>query len=266
MKSLRTTSSVFNSAILLSVVFWGLISFAKESSAKKKETLYFTSLEWPPYLSSTLPKKGLGIALVAEAFKKEGYEIQIDFYPWTRCLKLVEAKSKYAGVLLGYKDSEREKLFIFSDKVMGSPVGFAERKDHAIQWHNWADLKNQRFGVVQDYVNTTEIDSAITAKTIQAESAVSDSLNLVKLANNRMDLAVIDSNTFDYLMATDSTISPYQSKLQINKKIFEDKGLYVLFRKDNEGKKWTAIFNAGLKKINTKEFIKNYKEMHFAKK
>lgn len=265
MKNHTFTSPILNTAFLLSLFLTTVMASAKETETKKKETLYFTSLEWPPYLSSTLPDNGLGIAVVKEAFKKEGYEIQIDFYPWTRCLKLVETTSKYTGVLLGYKDSEREKLFLFSEKVMGSPVGFAERKDHIIKWHNLTDLKTQTFGIVQDYVNTTEIDSAIAAKSIQAETAVSDSLNLVKLANKRMDLAVIDSNTFDYLMATDSNVSKYQSSLQMNKKIFEDKGLYALFRKDDDGKKWLTIFNAGLKKINVAEFVKNYKEKHFTK-
>lgn len=251
--------------VSLLLVCFGLVTSANEKTDLKKETLYFTSLEWPPYLSSTLPDGGLGLALAKEAFRLQGYEIKVEFFPWSRCLKLVETKSKYIGVLLGYKDAEREKIFIFSDQVMGSPLGFAERVSDPLTWTNFSDLHSKNFGVVQDYVNTKEIDAAIAAKSIKVESAVSDSLNLVKLANKRMDLAVIDINVFDYLMATDTSVAAYKSKLQTNQKTFEEKGLYALFRNNKDGQKYADIFNAGLKKINVKNFLQQYKNAHFNK-
>ena len=57
-------------------------------SAAKADTLMLTSLLWPPYSGEQLTEQGASIAVVRAALKVMGHELDVDFYPWSRAVKL----------------------------------------------------------------------------------------------------------------------------------------------------------------------------------
>lgn len=223
------------------------------------QTIKFSTLEWPPYLGEKLPEQGFGVEIVRAAFRAEGIDhVTTDFLPWSRALLVAEQGKEYSGVMLAYYSKERSEKFIYSDPVISGEIKFAMRNDNVISWNKFIDLKNKKIGVVQDYVNNPELDKLISDKTLWAEASASDENNITKLAYKRTDLAVVDTNVFDYLVKTAPTLRPFKDQLQIHGKTLEDKKLYVLFSKNEEGMRLVKIFNRGLKKINPSEIAKKY--------
>ncbi len=231
------------------------VSFSLGAQAK---TVTLTSLEWPPYTSETLKAKGASAAVASAAFKAMGYTLSIEFYPWNRAVSYAKDDPKYAGYFPEYYSKENEADFVYSAPMGSGPLGFVERKDAQVKWNTLADLKKVTVGVVNGYINTLEFDTMVTAKTLKAEAVNDDTTNVVKVANKRIPLAVIDSNVLQYLVYNDKTAIPYRDAVQMNAKLLEIKTLHICFKKGSDGEKLAAVFNEGLTKINVEKIMKDY--------
>ncbi len=232
--------------ILLSI---SLVAFASLSYSADK-VVQLTSLDWPPYSGKTLSEQGASVAVAKAAFKAMGYELKVSFYPWSRAVALAkDSSSKYAGYFPEYYSDDTANDFIYSEAMGSGPLGFAERKNKSITWSNLTELKSHKIGIVQDYINTTEFDAMVANKSLKTSVTTSDTKNLLKLVNGRLDLAVIDKNVMNYLFKTDAALAKKASTAQFNKTLLEDKKLFICFKKDAQGKELSKIYNEGLKKI-----------------
>jgi polar amino acid transport system substrate-binding protein len=239
--------------IILSLIFFSCISYSAD------KVVNLTSLDWPPYSSKSLKQQGASVAVAKAAFKEMGYELKVSFYPWSRAVALAKSdKNDYSGYFPEYYSDDTAKEFIYSEPMGSGPLGFAERKSNIIQWQQLNDLKENRIGVVQDYINTTEFDKMVASKSLKISTTTSDTKNLLKLVNNRLDLAVIDKNVMNYLFKTDESLAKKSSEAQFNMKILEDKKLFICFKKSKEGEKLATIYNEGLKKINISEIMQEF--------
>jgi len=209
-----------------------------------------TSLDWPPYAGEKLKEQGASVAVAREAFKAMGYTLVVEFYPWSRAVKMAKEDAKYMGYFPEYHSADTAKEFNFSEPMGVGPLGFAERSDSRVTWSKLDDLVKYRIGVVQDYVNTDEFDQRVAKKQLKVDVTTSDAKNLQKLDGKRIDIAVVDRNVFNYLLATTPSLESAKKTIRFNDKILEDKKLYVCFKKGPEGEKLAKIFNDGLKKIN----------------
>lgn len=234
------------SALLLTM----MVAF---SSLAKAETVYLTSLEWPPYSSAELPNQGASIAVAKAAFAAMGYQLEVEFYPWSRAVALATRDEKYAGYFPEYWYESDE--FSFSDPMGIGPLGFVENVNKPITWRSINDLTAYRIGTVQDYVNTDELDAMIANGSIKAEPVTSDARNILKVAAGRIDMAVIDSNVFSFLTAHDAQVTPVADRVKMNSKLLVDKELFVAFKNTPGGKQWKDIFNAGLAKIDVEAIM-----------
>lgn len=221
------------------------------------KTVHLTSLGWPPYSGKELPNNGPSVAVAKAAFHAMGYQLIVDFYPWSRAVALAkDSGSKYAGYFPEYYSDDVAKEFHYSGVMGNGPLGFAQQKAKPINWSTLDDISKINVGVVQDYVNTTEFDARVADGRIKAKAVTSDSTNLVKLANGRLDLAVVDENVMNYLKRTDARLKPIADKIEFNNKLLEDKKLFICFKKNAEGKKLQEIFDQGLKKIDVAAIMK----------
>jgi len=244
--------------LVWTILFFSSFVAAIDLQAKENKTVLFSTLDWPPYLGSQLPQQGFGFEIARQAFEAEGYTLTVDYLPWSRALLMASSNPKYSGCLLAYYSEERAKKFIFSDPVTSGSVMLAERKNHTFKLTSLADLTGATVGIVQDYVNPPEVTKLVNDKKIKAETALSDSRNLLKLANNRIDFAIIDKFVFLYLMQTNPDLKPSQNLLQLNPRVLEDKKLYLIFPKTAAGQQTATVFNRGLKKINVPQIIQQY--------
>ncbi|ABE56232.1 conserved hypothetical protein [Shewanella denitrificans OS217] len=212
------------------------------------ETVHLSSLDWAPYSGKSLENQGASVVVAKAAFKAMGHELVVDFFPWSRAVKLAsEPGSKYAGYFPEYLYESSE--FTFSAPMGQGPLGLVENKASPINWAEVGDLAKYKLGVVQDYVNTEELDALIANETIKPQTVTSDEINVQKVAGGRIDAAVIDSNVLSYMLANNTKLSSVKDKVQMNTKLLMNKDLYIAFRNDADGKKWQAIYNEGLGKI-----------------
>ncbi|MDK2126571.1 substrate-binding periplasmic protein [Parachitinimonas caeni] len=227
----------------------GVSLLASTALAAENKIITIASLEWPPYTGAKLPEQGASVAVVKAAFKAMGYELRVNFYPWSRAVELGKNDPGFAGYFPEYFSDQLAKDFELSEPIGTGPLGLAQRKGEGYNWSKVADLASKKVGVVQDYVNTDEFDDRVAKKQQPVDVALDDTKNLLKLGGKRVDLAIVDKNVFNYLMKTDPQLASFQSALEMNPKILEDKKLYICFKKGAKGKEWAKILAEGLKKI-----------------
>jgi polar amino acid transport system substrate-binding protein len=233
-----------NILLAISLILAASLSFAED------KVIHLTSLDWPPYSGKSLAQQGASVAVAEEAFKAMGYQLKVDFFPWSRAVALAkDSNSQYAGYFPEYFSDDTAKDFIYSDAMGSGPLGFAERKDKSISWSTLADLKPYRIGIVQDYINTAEFDAMVANKSLKSSMTTSDEKNLKKLVGGRIDLAVVDKNVMNYLFKTNPSLAEKANNAQFNSTLLEDKKLFICFKKGPKGEDIAKIYNEGLKKI-----------------
>lgn len=233
----------------------GFLMLAGVFQSAAAEKVYMTSLDWPPYSGASLPDQGAVIAVAKAAFAAMGHELEVEFYPWSRAVKLVQQpNSKYVGYMPEYRYETND--FQFSQPLGQGPLGLVENRAKPIEWSVVEDLARYRIGVVQDYVNTKEFDDLVAAGRVKAETVGTDSQNILKVAAGRLDAAVIDSNVLAYLLANTPQLAPHASKVGMNAKLLEMKNLHAAFANTEQGTKWRAILDEGLAKIDAAAILK----------
>lgn len=233
-----------------SIILWCL------SALTHAETLTLTSLEWPPYSSASMPQYGASVAVVSAALNAVGHHLEVEFYPWERAVYLARHDTRYAGYFPEYFFDTDSLLF--SSSIGSGPLGFVERRDTPINWHELQELKPYVIGVVRGYVNTPELDNMIANGELKAEMVSNDLQNLGKVGLGRVSLAVMDRYVFQYLLEHTPYLAPVKDKLQMNALLLAEKSLYVAFNDDPEGERWKTILNDGLQKIDVDKVIRDY--------
>ncbi|MEH6347071.1 MAG: transporter substrate-binding domain-containing protein [Bermanella sp.] len=232
--------------------------FPIESQAYGQDKqVYMTSLEWPPYSGEKLSRQGVTVATTKAIFKAMGYELVVDFYPWSQAVKLgLDKNSKYLGYFPEYYSSELDKTCNFSETVGSGPLGFAQLKSKPVNWTSLDDIaKLSRVGVVQDYVNSAEFDKRVREGNIKTEAVTSDLENLKKLAANRVPIIVIDKYVLEYLLENSLELQEYKNKIEFNEKLLEDKYLYLCFKNTPQSKTIKKAFDKGAHRVDMKSFF-----------
>jgi polar amino acid transport system substrate-binding protein len=224
----------------------------------QEKVVYFTSLDWPPYSGADLPHQGRTIQRATQIFSAMGYTLKVDFFPWSRVVKLGLAdNSKYMGYLPEYYDESLTQDCSFSEPIGFSPLGFAQLKSAPIQWQTLDDIaKLTKVGVVRDYINTKELDDKIANGEIKGDVASSDVENIKKLGGKRIPAIVIDESVLNYWLNHQPELSQLKNKIEFNSRLLEKKSLYLCFKKDPQGQKMLQVFNDGLNKQQMKSFMR----------
>ncbi len=98
-------------------------------AAVQDKIVSVSTLDWPPYTGSELPRGGATTEAMRAAFAKVGYEINVAYRPWKRVIDM--AKKGTDGVIAyfpGYHCHHREG-FVASEPIGNGPLGFAEHVD-----------------------------------------------------------------------------------------------------------------------------------------
>ena len=233
----------------MGIVAVSAVCLATTQAHAAAKVVRLTSLEWPPYSGAELPDQGASIVVVREAFKAMGYALQVDFFPWSNAVSKAKTDLNYAGYFPEYLSDDVSRNFYCAGSIGSSPLAFAQRRDKPVAWRTLDDLAKVPIGVVQDYINTDEFDRRVAQKRLYADVSLTDTANLLKLELNRVDLAVIDSNVFEYLRKSVPQLKRAQGSLELNPRMLELKKLYVCFKKTPEGLRWQKTLSEGLRKI-----------------
>ena len=233
-------------AISLFILCLGTTGFAADKAVS------LATLEWEPYVGEKLRNYGFTSEIVAEAFKRAGYTVEVHFMPWARVLQEV-MKGKYDAAYPAYYSKERAKTYILSNSFAEGPLVFCKKKGADISYKTLQDLRPYRIGVVRGYVNTPEFDAA---DYLRKDIANSDELNLRKLLRGRVDLVVIDKFTAQHILST--VIPEGVDAIEFLEPHLQEKPLYLAVSRKVKGhQQIVKDFNHGLKQITEDGMIRN---------
>ncbi|MHB9152082.1 MAG: substrate-binding periplasmic protein [Spirochaetales bacterium] len=217
-----------------------LFIFSATGLLTAQSSLRIATNNYEPFYGETLPGNGPLLEIVQLAFARSGYETKIEFLPWERALALGRAGKcdLIAGV---WSNSGRESWMAISDSIMENEVGLFKRKSDPLRFSDLADLKNQNIivGTVAGYINPKELYDA----NIQTEQVSDDALNMLKLANGRIRLVLIDKRLGAYLAEKQKTLDQIEWLMTL-----EIIPLRIGIMKNSSGdwRKRLADFNAAL--------------------
>lgn len=176
---------------LLGTVFGVLLSLSAGAAAQTPVRL--ATFEYPPYIVQTgADAQGLSADLVREAFARMGRSVSIEFYPWNRGVKLLEAGA-VDGLFTIKKTPERVIRFNYPSKpLIRQDYVFFVRKGSRIHFAgDFADLASATIGVVTSTSYGQRFDDAAARGAFgKLETATSYELIFRMLAGARVDAVI----------------------------------------------------------------------------
>ena len=157
------------------------------SSAKASELKVFAS-HYPPFnIADNKLTPGFDVEVTEAAFAASGIKVNVDFRPWARIMRDVQAGTATAAVTCS-ANAERRKRLYYSDEISSSQVGLISLKTldtSAIK--SLEDLRNYRVVSVNGYASQAElIDKNINTLNV---NRMDEAINLI--ARQRQDIFYI---------------------------------------------------------------------------
>lgn len=207
------------------------------------DTVYLLTSNYPPFYGKDLPDGGVLTQITAEAFRRAGYALKVEWLPWARAVNLAQ-EGRADGIMGIWYAKEREGHFIYSQPLLNSQLGFYRRADSQISFKSLQDLRPYRIGVVLASTKPEGFDDA----GLLVEEALGAEINLLKLGARRIDLALIEKSAAEYLI--NNKLIQFKDRLVWAGPAAEAMPMYVGFsRKAYDFKKMRDAFNKGLKEM-----------------
>lgn len=207
----------------------------------------FATVDWEPYAGESIINYGISSVIIREACKRVGLKPSFHFMPWSRALDQTRV-GNYDAVYNAYFSKKRAEQYAISKPYFRTLLTLCTTPKHSIDYDGSVEsLKPYRLGVVRSFVNTEAIDQA---DYILKDMAETDTLNLRKLLNGRVDLIVIDKYQALHLVKNNPTIEADVRDIRFITPLLEEKTLHALFSKEKPG--WQdklKRFNKGINEV-----------------
>jgi polar amino acid transport system substrate-binding protein len=198
---------------------------------------------YPPYQFEKNGKiTGFDHDIISEAFGVHDVEVRTSLHGWDECMSLLQAGGA-DGIFQITRTPEREKLFLYSERLRTARTLFFKREADSIQLDNDRNLSDElagkKIGVLAGYSYNDAVDRLESS--LKVEKTGSEDL-LRGLVRIEFSLALMDEGVAAFLMKKLELagVEPLPG--------FEiTRPLYVAFRKDLHDH--VRIFNSGLAEI-----------------
>lgn len=213
--------------VMLISAFLLVASFA--IGAQAGEVWKITSLDWQPYSGSDMSSQGNSIQKLRDLLQKEGIELKVEFYPWTRAQKLAKT-ADYVGYFPAWPEEVTEG-FMASEPVDWSEIGVLTYKGSGLQWKSVDALFSEMVGLVGTYTYPKDITAAAAKNPANVDKASNEVALMKKLSGKRFRAAITDPAVMLYL-ASKEGVDNIESL-----KVLEKKALVMAFRDGADNKK-----------------------------
>jgi polar amino acid transport system substrate-binding protein len=228
------------------------------SSAEQLQFVHLASLVWPPYVGPELPQNGLSAAIADIAARSFGERIQVDYFPWTRAMKVGIQLPVYAGYFPAYYTNERTRECYFTNPLGKSILGLAFLKTRPLQWNTLADLSNKSIGIVHGYSNGEAFDEQVREGRQKVDVSDSDYANIKKLLGQRVDAVAIDKAVLRYVLATDPRLAGARNLIDFHDKPLAELTLHICFKRSPSGQELKQKFDQALLHIDLQKIENDY--------
>lgn len=158
------------------------------------EELSMTASIWPPYVYEERHSNGFLVALVSDAFKRAGYQVNMVVEPWPQALEATQKGDYDVYCGIWYTDDRAETLS-FSEPFIDNEITFIKRSDSDFEFRDRADLGGLKIGIVDDYAYS---DKAYDTTGIEIAEAGSVGENVKRLLAGEIDLILADRRVVFY--------------------------------------------------------------------
>jgi polar amino acid transport system substrate-binding protein len=170
---------------------------ATQAEAQETITIGFTNN--PPYAYQQAgAEKGIRLEIAAEIVKRAGYHFVPAFLPWKRAVEHATS-GKIDGISGIWYSPERRELFhyprysfTFERTALYQKVGTNE-----VGYRDFGDFRGLRIGTIRGYAYPKEF---LSADSFTRDEASDIEQSLGKLSAGRVDVALAESDSGDYLL------------------------------------------------------------------
>lgn len=227
------------------------------AAADAPKIMRLASLEWLPYVGAVLDREGWSGHMAAMA-AKPGYQVKIDYFPWTRAVQLGMRDAQYAGYFPAYYTEERARQCHFSQPIGSSTVGLAYLKGRPLAWNTLQDLASLKIAVVAGFSNGPAFDNMVREGKLAVDASPNDMLNLRKLLAQRVDTVVIDKLVMRYLLMSEPSLARERDRIAFHDKPLAELPLHVCFQRTSKGREMQQAFNRSLQDMPLKKLESEY--------
>lgn len=143
----------------------------------------------PPFMYEINGKAaGLYPLLLKEVFTRLNIPMEVQSFPWKRALIMGEAGK--AGVGGIYKNEKRLEIYDYSDPIYTENLMLYAKKGSNFEFKTIDDLKGKQVGVIMGWSYGDAFDKAREAGLFQVQEVTTDSANLEKLLQGKLDCVV----------------------------------------------------------------------------
>ncbi|WP_288986014.1 transporter substrate-binding domain-containing protein [uncultured Pseudoalteromonas sp.] len=216
-------------------------------AANHHAALNISTGEWPPFLSESLPHKGVVAHLITDIFAQANIKVNFTFLPWPRAYHDT-INDKYAATAVWMFEQQRAEDYFYSEPVLNERFVFFYHKQRPFDWQNLNDLKGLLLGGGLAYSYGEEFDKALQAGLFDMSRVSTTEQNFKRLAMGRIDAFAEEKSVGYHILAGQlptikNAIVHHPRPLLINKS-------FVMFPKNNKhSKQRLEIFNRQLLKF-----------------
>ena len=146
---------------------------------------------YPPYMHLAKGKaQGLYPRLLDEVFQKMKVDVKLEPKPWARVMRMAK-KGKW-GVGGVYKNSERLKIFDYSDPIYQEKLLLFVKNSSKIEFSSLKDLKGKVLALMRGWSYGTEFDKEKKRKSFRVIETGDGVQSFTLLLKGRVDGVVMD--------------------------------------------------------------------------
>ncbi|WP_411743241.1 substrate-binding periplasmic protein [Reinekea sp.] len=200
--------------------------------------------EWPPFLSESLPNKGIIAHLISDIFNEAGIQVEFEFLPWVRAFE-VTAQGEYSATSIWMYKKDRTTDFLYSEPVLSEKFVFFHLKDTPFDWNEMNDLRGKSIGGVLGYSYGPKFDAALEEGVFKQLRLPTVDQNLRMLAAGRTDIYAEEMSVANYTLLKRTPeladLITYHPK-----PILENQSFLLFPKKGPNSKALLEIFNSHL--------------------
>ena len=226
------------------------------------ETIKISAIDWCPQICSANEKPGYIIELVEKIYSDSKYQLDIQFYPWSRAIKNV--RNGNADALLSPAKAEAPDLLFPKYGVGKQRMCFFTSKDSIWQYNGPNSLNNLQIGIAKD-TSIAELDEYLKIHPEQFQFQPYHERYVIqnarKLDKNRIDTFLFTENSTRYILAQANEWDKYRKAGCVSEAI-----IYMAFTPVDTNpqrvREMIDFFDMRMKKINKTQFFSNLLEKY----
>lgn len=206
--------------------------------------------EWMPFNGAPGDERpGYVVELIQAVFEPKGVKFEYSSMPWEESLAAV--REGRMGATIGANEVEGEGMILPAEPIGAPPICLMTRADSTWSYDNIVSFRSVRLGVIKDYSYWPNLDAYIGKKAgsgvvvVEGDAPLGELMRL--LLEGKVDvIAESEPVLLWHLRANNLERAQFRVVYK-----HEPEPIYVAFAPTEDGKRYAALFDAGVKELRT---------------